>query len=106
MPDVARELQVQPPVPTKPLLGWPSLDPVPFPSPGQEKATTRYKHLLLAPCPRPLCCKSWAQRAVQPQKAGQPPQHQPSLLTGLAGGWCQGWKQLGAGKRQLKKVLP
>lgn len=86
MPNGAREVQAQPPVPTKPLLGWPSLDPIPFPSPGQEKATTRYKHLRLTPCPRPLCCKSWARRAVQPQKAEQPPQLQPSLLKGLEGG--------------------
>lgn len=86
MSDVTREVQVQPPVPTKPLLGCPSLDPVPFPSLGQEKATTRYKHLQLTPCSCPLCCKGWAQRAVQPQKAGQPPQPQPSLPTGLAGG--------------------
>lgn len=106
MPEVAREVQVQPPVPTKPLLGWPSLDPVPFPSPGQEKATTRYKHLLLAPCPRPLCCKSWAQRAGQPQKAEQPAQLQPSQLTGLAGGRSAGSRDRGSWRSCCLKQEP
>lgn len=78
MPNTAREVQVQPPVPTKPLLGWPSLDPVPFPSPGQEKATKRYKHLQLTPCPRPESSAAPKSRAA--------PQLQASLLTGLAGG--------------------
>lgn len=104
MPDAAREAQVQPPVPTKPLLGWPSLDPVPFPSPGQEKATTRYKHLLLAPCPCPVCCKSWAQRAVQPQKAA------PSSNPPCSQAWQEGDARAGnsreQGRRQLKMLLP
>lgn len=106
MPDVAREVQVQPPVPTKPLLGWPSLDPVPFPSLGQEKATTRYKHLQPAPCPCPLCCESWAQRAVQPQKAEQLPQLQPSLAPRAREGNARAGSSQEQGRRQLKKVLP
>lgn len=99
MPDMAREVQVQPPVPTKPLLAWPSLDPVPFLSPGQEKATTRYKHLQFAPCPCPLCCKSWAQRAVQPQKAGQPPSSNPPCSQG----WQEGDARAGSSKEQGRR---
>lgn len=105
MPDVAREVQSQFPVPTKPLLGWPSL--VPFPSPGQEKATTRYKHLRLAPCPRPLCCKSWAQRAAQPQKKqGSPPSSNPPCSQGWQEGDARAGSSQEQGSRQLKKVLP
>lgn len=44
MPDAAKEVQVNPSIPTRTPGGWPRLDTVPVPSPGQEKATTRYKY--------------------------------------------------------------
>lgn len=102
MPNMAREVQVQPPVPTKPLLGRPSLDPISSPSLGQEKATTRYKHLQLAPCPHPLCCKSWA----APKKQGSPPSSNPPCSQGWQEGDARAGSSQEQGRRQLKKVLP
>lgn len=92
MPNTAREVQVQPPVPTKPLLGWPP------PQPGARKGNNTLQTSATRSLPTP-------REQHSPKQQGSPPAP-TSLRTGLAEGDARAGSSREQGRRQLKKVLP